>query len=437
MPSIDLKDQYFGCEIEMTGLTRQQAAEAVASLFGTNAVHSRSSRTYDPWEVTDNEGKTWRFVYDSSIHGSHRTGRQQVPIGDGDYKVEMNSPKLEYSEMGKLQEVVRTLRHAGAVVNGSCGMHVHVDASKHTPQSLKNALSIMYSKEDILFKALNVNESRVERWCQKVREPMLEKIRKLPSNTTMDRLRREWYEGSDGSYEHYNWTRYYALNLHSVFYRGTLEWRCFESTLHAGKVRANITLALAISAQAINQSRTVMRKTEISENPAFTFRTFLLRLGLIGPEYKNVREHLLSKLPGDRAFYHRPHDLSDINGQNLRHPAPERQTEFRVEQVVVLADEEYRQFQETRFLQDQIFLFDYQDKMWFDPGSLCWHCVLVKGENSRDGILVESEGYCYTRYAAFAPDCGKLRLQDIPVHYEYPAKAPEQKKSRKRKVPER
>lgn len=103
---------------------------------------------------------------------------------------------------------------------------------------------------------------------------------------------------------------------------------------------------------------------------------------------------------------------------------------------MILADEEYRQFQEIGFLQNQIFLFDYQDKMWFDPGSLCWHCVLVKGENSRDGILVESEGYCYTRYAAFAPDCGKLRLQDIPVHYEYPAKAPEQKKSRKRKVPE-
>ena len=302
MPSIDLKDQYFGCEIEMTGLTRQKAAEAVASLFGTTARQTHESRTYDPWEVTDREGKAWRFVYDSSIHGSHRIRRQQVAISDSAYKVEMNSPKLEYSEMGKLQEVVRALRHAGAVVNPSCGMHVHVDASKHTPQNLKNALSIMYSKEDILFKALNVNESRVERWCQKVREPMLEKIRKLPTGVSMDRLKREWYEGSDGSYDHYNWTRYYALNLHSVFYRGTLEWRCFESTLHAGKVRANITLALAISAQAINQSRTVMRKTEISENPAFTFRTFLLRLGLIGPEYKNVREHLLSNLPGDRAW---------------------------------------------------------------------------------------------------------------------------------------
>ncbi len=64
-------------------------------------------------------------------------------------------------------------------------------------------------------------------------------------------------------------------------------------------MRANITLALAISAQAINQRSTQMKKTLISENPAFTFRTFLLRLGLIGDEYKNVRKHLLANLDGD------------------------------------------------------------------------------------------------------------------------------------------
>ena len=293
----------------MTGLTRRQAAEALGALFGTQFRYLGG--TYKAYEVPDREEKVWKIVYDSSIRPV-RPERSRYP--EDEYKVEMNSPKLEYSEMEKLQEVVRTLRHAGAVVNDSCGMHVHVDASNHTPQSLKNALSIMYSKEDILFEALKVNEHRVERWCKKVREPMLEKIRKLPSDITMERLKQEWYDGQDGSYQHYNWTRYYALNLHSVFYRGTLEWRCFESTLHAGKVRANITLALAISAQAINQKRTVMRKTEISENPAFTFRTFLLRLGLIGPEYKNVREHLLSNLPGDRAWrYDKSHYSSREN----------------------------------------------------------------------------------------------------------------------------
>ena len=266
------------------------------------AQHSNSSRTYDPWEVTDNDGKVWRFVKDASIRPECRERGRLVSASDL-YKVEMNSPKLEYSEMGKLQEVVRALRHAGAIVNSSCGMHVHVDASKHTAQSLKNALSIMYSKEDILFKALKVNESRVYRWCKKVDEDKLRKIRRLPSGAGMRQMQELWYsDTSESPQYHYNETRYYALNLHSVFYRGTLEWRCFESTLHAGEVRANITLALAISAQAINQKKTVMRKTEISENPAFTFRTFLLRLGLIGPEFKNVRKNLLKNLPGDPAW---------------------------------------------------------------------------------------------------------------------------------------
>lgn len=85
--------------------------------------------------------------------------------------------------------------------------------------------------------------------------------------------------------------------MHSVFYHGTIEWRLFNSTLHAGEAKANIILAMAISAQGINQKYTQFRKTPIGDNPAFTFRTFLLRLGLIGPEYKNVRMHLLKNLP--------------------------------------------------------------------------------------------------------------------------------------------
>ena len=214
----------------------------------------------------------------------------------------MNSPKLEYSEMKKLQEVIRTLRHAGAVVNDSCGMHVHVDASKHTPRSLRNALSIMYSKEDLIFKAIGAKPERISQYCQYSRENVVRTVRALSPRLTMEQLKQAWYGVRDGSNDHYNWTRYYALNLHSVFYHGTLEWRCFESTLHAGVVRANITLALAISAQAINQTRTLAKKTPVTENPAFTFRTFLLRLGLVGEEYKNVRMHLLKDLPGDPAW---------------------------------------------------------------------------------------------------------------------------------------
>lgn len=297
---IDIKNQYFGTEIEMTCITRERAARAVAELFGTEPYYSGGY--YGVWHVWDREDKVWKFTYDGSIHTQIRHNGRYVSAS-ADYSTEMVSPKLTYSEMEKLQGVVRCLRRNGGRVNSSCGMHVHVDASNHTPRSIKNALTIMYSKEDILFKALKVQTAREESYCQKVRPAVLEEIRKMPnSNISMDKLKRAWYEGRDGSHQHYDRTRYYALNVHAVFSKGTLEWRCFESTLHAGKVRANITLALAISAQAINQKCTHMKKTEISENPCFTFRTFLLRLGLIGPEYKNVREHLLANLEGDRAW---------------------------------------------------------------------------------------------------------------------------------------
>ena len=281
---LDFRDQYFGCEIELTGINRATAAKTLADLFGTRAEHSGGG--YDAYRVKDLDGKEWKIVRDNSIHPECR--RRSVLIGET-YKVELNSPKLEYGEMEKLQEVVRSLRRAGGIVNDSCGMHVHVDASKHTPQSLKNVLSIMYSKEDILFAALKVNPARIDSYCQAVDEPILEEIRKLPSGASMDQLKDRWYRGRDGSDYHYHQSRYHALNLHSVFYHGTVEWRLFNSTLHAGEAKANIILAMAISAQGINQKYTQFRKTPIGDNPAFTFRTFLLRLGLIGPEYKNVR----------------------------------------------------------------------------------------------------------------------------------------------------
>lgn len=135
---LDFRDQYFGCEIELTGITRATAAHALANLFGTRAEHSGGG--YDAYRVKDLDGKEWKIVRDGSIHpeGYRRSSTS------GEYKVELNSPKLEYAEMEKLQEVIRSLRRAGGRVNSSCGMHVHVDASKHTPQSLKNVLSILH-----------------------------------------------------------------------------------------------------------------------------------------------------------------------------------------------------------------------------------------------------------------------------------------------------
>ena len=322
MSEIGIKDQCFGVEVEMTGITRQQAAQALAEYFGTVPCHY--GRTYDTWTVEDPEGKEWKLMSDGSIHPERKTSTGYEPVDDYTYRVEMVTPKLTYAELPKLQECVRRVRKAGAKANGSCGIHVHVDAANHNRQSLKNLIGIMYSKEDILFKALQVSEARANRWCQKVREPMLKKARTLSADETKDltQLEQIWYEGDVSRTEHYNWTRYHALNLHSVFYRGTVEWRCFNSTLHAGKVAAYVNLCLAISAQAIAQRSTVMRKTH-SDNELFTFRVWLVRLGLNGDEFKHTRDHLLAHLEGDKAWRH-DKDSYEVNKKKKRNRQAER-----------------------------------------------------------------------------------------------------------------
>ena len=322
MSEIGIKDQCFGVEVEMTGITRRQAAEALAAYFGTEPQYLGTY--YDTWGVTDPEGKVWKLMSDSSIRGERKIDFGYRSTSDGEYQVEMVTPKLTYAELPKLQECVRRVRKAGAKANNSCGIHVHVDAANHNRQSLKNLIGIMYSKEDILFKALQVDPIRARDYCQKVREPMLRQARTLSSDETTDltQLEQVWYEGNVNHTEHYNWTRYYALNLHSVFYRGTVEWRCFNSTLHAGKVAAYVNLCLAISAQAIAQRSTVMRKTQ-SENELFTFRVWLVRLGLNGEEFKHTRDHLLAHLEGDRAWRH-DKDSYPVNQKKKKRRESER-----------------------------------------------------------------------------------------------------------------
>ena len=297
---IGMKDQYFGVEVEMTGITREQAATALAAYFATDARYVGGAPRR---ALGRRPGRAALHAHRSPRSRGGRAFRERRGGTHPDPDRDRDAPKLTYAELPKLQECVRQVRHAGAKANSSCGIHVHVDAANHNRQSLKNLIGIMYSKEDILFKALQVNESRASRWCQKVREPMLKQARRLSSDETRDltQLENIWYEGDNGSADHYNWTRYYALNLHSVFYRGTVEWRCFNSTLHAGKVAAYVNLCLAISAQAIAQRSTVMRKTH-SDNELFTFRVWLVRLGLNGDEFKNTRNHLLANLEGDRAW---------------------------------------------------------------------------------------------------------------------------------------
>ena len=288
-----MRNQRFGIEIEMTGLTRSTAAKIIAGHFGTSAVHVGGG--YDTYAVRDNDDRQWKLVSDSSIRCENRNGANASNL----YAVEFVSPICHYEDIETIQELVRKLRAGGAKVNSSCGIHVHVDASTHTAKTLRNIVNIMASKEDLLYKTLKVGVAR-ERYCKKMDTRFLDEMNRRPP-MTLDQVKSMWYNGSDHSYRHYDDSRYHALNLHSVFNKGTIEFRLFNSTLHAGEIKSYIQLCLAISHQALVQKSARKTKT-ISDNEKYTFRTWLLRLGLIGDEFKTARHHLLKNLDGNIAW---------------------------------------------------------------------------------------------------------------------------------------
>lgn len=68
--------------------------------------------------------------------------------------------------------------------------------------------------------------------------------------------------------------------------------------------------------------------------------------------------------------------------------------------VVVLSTSEYERFRKN-LLDDYEFIRVNKDRMGVRDGVI--HCILVMGERSEDGILVNSEGANYARYTAHFP----------------------------------
>ena len=290
---MEIQAQDFGIEIEMTGITRSRAAEVIAEYFGTSKEYEGGY--YDAYYACDSQRRKWKVMSDGSIDCQKRDGRRKISA-DRNYSVELVSPICQYRDIETVQELIRKLREAGAFVNPSCGIHIHINAAPFNAPKLRNLVNIMAAKEDMIYRALQVSRGRETSYCQKIDPLFLERInRQKPS--TMEQLKRIWYNGGDGSREHYHHSRYHCLNLHSVFQKGTVEFRAFNGNLHAGKIKAYIQFCLAITAQALNQRSASPVKTQ-STNEKYTFRVWLLRLGMIGDEFKTARKHLLDHLEG-------------------------------------------------------------------------------------------------------------------------------------------
>ena len=299
----EMKKQTIGVEVEMNNITREKAAQVAATYFGTGRYEYTAHRNgYYTWSAWDTQGREWKIQRDVSISGPD------------DEKCELVTPILTWNDIETLQELCRQLRHNGAKSDPTrgCGVHIHIGANGHTAQTLRNLANIMASHEKLLVKALNISTDRINSYCRTVDSNFLTKVnQKKPKS--MSALADIWYN-TQGSYrartEHYHSSRYHMLNLHATFTKGTVEFRLFQfeapangrkGGIHAGQLKSYIQLCLALS-QMAKTVRTASPKPQQNENPKYAMRTWLLRLGFIGDEFKTARDLYTNRLEGDAAF---------------------------------------------------------------------------------------------------------------------------------------
>lgn len=278
-----MKNQTFGIEIEMTGISRETAAKTVSECFEDSRIQYEGG-CYDTRNVIAADGRKWKIVRDSSIRCENGYNNE----------VEFVSPICKWEDIEKVQEIVRALRKAGAKVNDSCGMHVHVGADGHTAESIRKLAKIMTRIEPDLFKIFEVKEDRLTRWCKPIDITFVNRILSRNVND-MDDVRSQWYANGGDWTNHYDQSRYHALNLHSIWQKahdghlGTIEFRLFNSTLHAGEVKTAIQIAMAISARALSAKTMTIKTNRHNESAAAKMRRLVKMLDISGEEFKTAR----------------------------------------------------------------------------------------------------------------------------------------------------
>lgn len=238
----------YGIEMDMTGITRKAVAEILAEQFDTKVVFCLSDNGYN---VPDQNQRLWRILPSDSIKAEKYNG-EKVVGANYMYQVKLLSPFLYENEFPMLEKALEQLELRGAIVNDSTKMNLLLDVSciENWEKYQTNLGNLSESKGELFQKALGVSFAQV----------------------------------ADTGQE-----------------KGIISFPYFKSTLHQKELLSDIQFVQIVSSFAEN-NRTVSQKKSENQNDKFMMRTWLVRAGMVGEEYKFARKMLTKNLEGNSAW---------------------------------------------------------------------------------------------------------------------------------------
>lgn len=235
-------------EMDMTGITRKAAAEKLAEQFQNVAAFCLEDNGY---HVQDQNQRLWRVLPSDSIKAEKYKG-EKVVGANYMYQVKLLSPFLYENEFPMLEKALEQMELRGAIVNDSTKMNLFLDVSciENWEKYQTNLENLYESKGELFQKALDIPFSQV----------------------------------ADTDQEN-----------------GIISFPYFKSTINKKELLSDIQFAQIVSSFAEN-NRTVSQKKSENQNDKFMMRTWLVRVGMVGEEYKFARKMLTQNLEGNSAW---------------------------------------------------------------------------------------------------------------------------------------
>lgn len=283
----------FGIEVEMdlpVGLSIGDVLSALRTegLTSATSLHSYVGHSNSEWVV-----KT-----DGSVPGGF----------------ELVSPPLDFDDEHQRKQVTRAiqvLQNLRCRTTPSAGIHIHVESRGMEAEQIGSVARTFAHFEDVLFRLASSGWRTIRAGARQYARPMSDRqYASLARAKTEQQVMNAYYGRGGGVFtsSHGHHSRYCALNLHSHFYRRTIEFRMFNTSLNPMRVQTYVAVCLAIVQDAKNgKKRSVQKRYKLggmadgTTDPEKAFFNFLTvvryHAGMSLEDYRNLKKIWKDSLP--------------------------------------------------------------------------------------------------------------------------------------------
>ena len=245
--------KYSAC-IEMTGITQKQTAVILSENFRRPFEYETESNRY---VVKDNLDRLWSITFPEDVEAERISGEKKIKAS-GLFRARLETPFLYENDFDMLSDILERIEESGGLTNNSTKTEIRIDVAgvESRERFLKNLDSLENSKGRLFGKALGFEENK--------------------------RL----------------------IDMSKIENENIISFPNFKSTTNHLRVNGYIQLCQSLSNYA-NKQGVIKDKENPSPNDKFVMRTFLVRMGMMGEEYKDIRQMLTKDLKGNSAWIHK------------------------------------------------------------------------------------------------------------------------------------